>query len=152
MLVPSYLVVVPKESFFYKVDILERVRSIHLAAREATSAYALSEVSSGYGRGDPPRSDKIGEICNPQKKMTEGLSSRHEEIRQSEYDQVALLIGRGDLQQTLSQLNKESKMQKKRGLSRHSHTPLHGKSGLSSQVHANLQSFDGRGSPRKGSP
>ena len=40
--------------------------------------------------------------------MTEGQSSRHEEIRQSEDDQVALLIGRRDLQQTLSQLNEES--------------------------------------------
>lgn len=44
--------------------------------------------------------------------MTEGQSSRHEEIRQSEDDQV-LLIGRGDLQQTLSQLNEESKMKQK---------------------------------------
>lgn len=62
---------------------------------------------------DPQKSDKIGETSNPQKNMTEGQSSRHEEIRQSEDDQVALLIGRRDLQQTLSQLNEESKMQQK---------------------------------------
>lgn len=42
--------------------------------------------------------------------MTEGQSSRHEEIGQSEDDQVALLIGRRDLQRTLSQLNEESSM------------------------------------------
>ncbi|KAJ4951699.1 hypothetical protein NE237_023109 [Protea cynaroides] len=57
-----------------------------------------------------PRSDKIGETSNPQKNMTEGQSSRHEGIRQSEDDQVALLIGRRDLQQTLSQLNEESQI------------------------------------------
>lgn len=38
--------------------------------------------------------------------MTEGQSSRHEEIGQSEDDQVALLIGRRDLQQTHCLLTK----------------------------------------------
>lgn len=45
--------------------------------------------------------------------MTEGQSSRHEELRQYEDDQVALLIGWRDLQRTPSQLNEESQMQQK---------------------------------------
>lgn len=52
--------------------------------------------------------------------MTEGQSSRHEEIRQSEDDQVALLIGRRDLQP----LSIEKKILKRRSLavSLHFHT------------------------------
>ncbi|KAJ4953877.1 hypothetical protein NE237_030709 [Protea cynaroides] len=54
-------------------------------------------------------------ICSKDKaprsdKMAKPQSSRHEGIRQSEDDQVALLIGRRDLQQTLSQLNEESQI------------------------------------------
>lgn len=42
------------------------------------------------------KAPKIGETSHSQKNMTEGQSSRHEEIRQSEDDQVALLINRAE--------------------------------------------------------
>jgi hypothetical protein len=53
-----------------------------------TRSYASSYLLKRQGR-TRPRSEKIGETSNPQKNMTEGQSSRHEEIGQSEDDQVA---------------------------------------------------------------